>query len=260
MLPRDGVLTLREWRPSGVTARLSRRRDDGELELEVPDDRHLPSTRRGGAERAAALRALGWLDTDSVPGGWVCWRWPTPATARQLAAAALDTLHLVFAVERPERLGVRAVLGSASARLPMPDVPLLEYDPMTYVTQRGPRIEPERARNGRYLVTEDGDRQLVEHDEKEYLVVDDPSGVGVLPEMVFGGTLLVPAPVDAPCVQVSTVATTRTQPTTTAIVLERGGKYLLTQPPGTATQAWVHDEDVVVREYRVPSHPVRNAR
>ncbi len=188
VLPRDGVLTLREWRPSGVTARLSRRRDDGELELEVPDDRHLPSTRRGGAERAAALRALGWLDTDSVPGGWVCWRWPTPATARQLAAAALDTLHLVFAVERPERLGVRAVLGSASARLPMPDVPLLEYDPMTYVTQRGPRIEPERARNGRYVVTEDGDRQLVEHDEKEYLVVDDPSRVGVLPEMVFGGS------------------------------------------------------------------------
>lgn len=109
VLPRDGVLTVHEWHVAGVTARFSRRRDDGRLEVEIPDDRYLPSTRRGGPERAAAMRALGWLEPDSVPGAWASWRRPSPATAGQLAAAALDTLRSVYAVGRPERLAVRGV-------------------------------------------------------------------------------------------------------------------------------------------------------
>ena len=118
----------------------------------------------------------------------------------------------------------------------------------------------ERARKRPLRLTETGDRQLTERDGSDYLVVDDPAPVDELLEMVYGGVLLAPAPVDAPCEQASSVATRRTDPTSSVIVLERDGKYLLTQSLDTATQAWVHDEDVVVREHRAPSHPVRNVR
>ena len=134
----------------------------------------------------------------------------------------------------------------------MPDVPLLEYDPMRYVTQRGAEAISERARNGRYLVTEAGDPQLVEHDGTEHLVLDDPAGVDGLPEMVHGSALLAPAPAGLTRVRITTVATRATDAGRTAVVLERDGKYLLTQPQDWFQPVWVHDEDVVVHEERVP--------
>ena len=89
-------------------------------------------------------------------------------------------------------------------------------------------------------------------DGKENLVLDDPAGVDGLPEMVYGGALLAAAPAGLTRVRITTVATRRTDACRTAVVLERDGKYLLTQPQDWFQPVWVHDEDVVIHEERVP--------